>query len=184
MISFNVEFKGQGLVLRQLDAIKSGIERMKVLRALARSAVDLIKTRTLEGKDENDGRLIPSKRAQRESGQTLSDKGHMLGAMKVLSVTKDRAVIGFGAALEARKAWWAQKGTKRHWISPQTAKALGWKPGGGRGRGGEWWFSRGHMHPGTPPRPFFGISPSDERELVKECSALVAEALDREKAMQ
>jgi phage gpG-like protein len=179
MIDINVKWEGKGAVLRQLDAIKSGIERTKVLAKIAASAVDLIKTRTLAGKDENDGRLIPSRRAQRDGGQTLSDKGHMLGAMKVLSVTSDKAVIGFGASFEAKKAWWAQAGTKPHWIGPAAARALAWKPGGGRAKGGIWWFSRGHMHPGTPPRPFFGISPNDARELQAECNRLLAEALDR-----
>lgn len=178
MIGLNVTFKGKGLVLRQLEALKSGIERTKILRQVAASAVDLIKTRTLDGKDENDRSLKQSKRAQRDGGQTLSDRGHMLGSMRVLSASSSRAVIGFGSALEAKKAWWAQDGTKAHPLAPKGKSPLAWKPGGGRAKGGLWAYSRGHMHPGTPPRPFFGISPRDERKLQTECNRLLAEALD------
>jgi len=189
MIQFNVEFKGKGAVLRSLSLIKDGMTRQSTLRMLADEARALIKVRTLEGLDENDRALIPSKRAKRDGGQTLSDKGHMLGSMRVLSATKDRAVIGFGstteAKTEAKKAWWAQDGTKPHIISAKNGKALAFASSmstathmrGSKGKskritmGNARSGARGltiaqHVHhPGTPKRPFFGISPRDGASL-------------------
>jgi len=148
MLDFNIEFKGKGLVLRQLEKLKDGLERRKVLGAIAEEAWSLIKTRTLAGDDENDRALIPSRRVKLHGGQTLNDQGHMLGALKVLSLSSDRAVIGFGSALENKKAWWAQDGTKT-------------KKGGVK----------------SPKRPFFGVSPKDARELTTYANRLLAEAL-------
>jgi phage gpG-like protein len=56
--------------------------------------------------------------------------------MRVLSATKDRAVIGFGSMTEAKKAWWAQDGTKTR---------------------------KGKVK--SPKRPFFGLSPRDGASL-------------------
>jgi len=154
MLEFSVQFKGQGAVLSQLKKIKSGLERTKVLRLLAVEARNLIKNRTLDGLDENDRALIPSRRVKLHGGQTLSDKGHMLGvarvqgSMDMLNVNANRAVIGFGSALENKKAWWAHGGTKT-------------KKGGVK----------------SPRRPFFGISPANERDLQTECNQIMAETL-------
>lgn len=136
MIQFNVEFKGKGAIIRSLSLIKDGMTRQSTLRMLADEARALIKVRTLEGQDDNDRALIPSRRVKLHGGQTLSDKGHMLGSMRVLSATKDRAVIGFGSMTEAKKAWWAQDGTKT---------------------------KKGKVK--SPKRPFFGISTRDSSSL-------------------
>jgi len=206
MIQFNVEFRGKGAMLKELAAIKSGIERRKVLRLLADEAVELIKTRTLAGRDENDKALIPSKRAGQDNGQTLSDKGHMLGSMCVLSVGTDRAVIGFGDLGQSKKAWWAQDGTVPHVISAKNGKALAFKAsmstathmmGGKNKETGRRKLTRVTMgnarsgargmtvvqhvhHPGTPKRPFFGVSPKDSIHLKASATAylkdLIAEA--------
>jgi phage gpG-like protein len=182
MIDFNVEFKGKGAALKAIEKIRSAIERKKVLKFVADEAVDLIKARTVTQQlDENDRPLIPSKRAERENGQTLSDKGHMLGAMRLLSVSADKAVIGFGDQIQAKKAWWAQDGTEPHVISAKNGKALAFSSSMSaathmRGKGGKskritmanarpnakgMVVAQRVHHPGTPKRPFFGISPKD-----------------------
>lgn len=136
MIEFNIAFRGKGAVIKSLVTIKDAMTRRSTLKTLADEARALIKARTLEGQDENDSALIPSRRVKMHGGQTLSDKDHMLGSMRVLSATKDRAVIGFGSMTEAKKAWWAQDGTKT---------------------------KKGKVK--SPKRPFFGISPRDNSDL-------------------
>ena len=177
MIDIHIEFKGQGMVVRALEGVRDDLTRKSLIGDIARGAVVSIKARTLDGYDEKDRALVRSKRAERDGGQTLSDKGSMLASMRVLSSSPTKATIGFGAARENLKAWWAQDGTKPHPLTPRGKPPLAWKPGGGRAKGGAWAFSRGHMHPGTPKRPFFGISPKNESALQAWAERYVARAI-------
>lgn len=210
----NIKFIGQGAVIRSLTKIRDLMTRESVLRDIAEAAVDLIKVRTLEGRDENDRPLIASKRADRKGGQTLSDKGHMLGSMRVLSVSPKRATIGFGSMTEAKKAWWAQDGTDPHDIFAKPGGALAFKSsmsGATHMLGGYQTVKRNGVdvrrrkatkltmanarsnaqgfvlaqhvhHPGTPKRPFFGISRRDAGALQELADTYVARALEKASA--
>lgn len=196
----NVRFVGKGAALRALAAVKEAVTRQSVLQEIAEEAVALIKARTLDGLDERDRPLQVSKRADREGGQTLSDKGHMLGSMRVLSVSPKKATIGFGDAIQGWKAWWAQDGTKPHDIFAKPGGVLAFKASlstansivntrGGvrkarrltmanaRANGQGMTLAQHVHHPGTPKRPFFGISPRDESALQLVADEYVARAL-------
>lgn len=190
----NVRYVGKGAVVRALSSIRDAMTRQSTLQMIAEEAVALIKARTLEGLDTKDRPLIPSKRAERDDGQTLSDKGHMLGALGVQRVSPKKATLGFGNQIEAKKAWWAQDGTKPHVITAAPGHALAFAGGSYQNafriaskKMGARYFSAGSYsasaamragksvtgmtilhsvnHPGTPKRPFFGISPRDAVDL-------------------
>lgn len=144
----SVRFVGQGAVIRALGSIKDAMTRKGVMRMIAEEALALIKTRTLDGLDAKDRPLIPSRRVKLHGGQTLSDSGGMLGSMGLFGVTASRATIGFGSMIEAKKAWWAQDGTKT-------------KRGGVK----------------SPKRPFFGISPRDAVSLQPVADDYIAKAV-------
>lgn len=61
-----------------------------------------------------DGRQYKaSKRAILESGQTLIDKGHMIGNLTAFGLTTVSIDVGFTSAREGAKALWHQEGTRR-----------------------------------------------------------------------
>lgn len=201
----NIKFRGQGAVVRALNSIRDTMTRQSTLQMIAEEAVALIKARTLEGLDAKGRPLIPSKRAERDGGQTLSDQGLMLGALVVQSVSPKRATIGFGNQIESRKALWAHEGTKAHIITAKPGGVLAFAASlssassivntrGGKRKarrltmgnatsGGRGMTLAQHVHhPGTPPRPFFGISPRDTSSLQAIALDYIAKAVQAEKA--
>lgn len=173
-MNITAELVGGDAIFAGLDALDRKA-RTILIKHLAAEQVRLINERVDKTTGITDTPYPTSLRAELQNGQTLRDKGHMLGSMGVISSGDGFAVIGFRSAREALKAMWAQYGTRAHWISAKPGGVLHWKTQTGywgRGAGvkagkkGDA-FAKSVWHPGTPPRPFFGVSPRDLKELVR-----------------
>ena len=112
MVKLEVKIKGSAVTLKNLSRLPiSGSELKKFLYELSQGQVDSTKARVLEGVDVYGKAIKPSRRATKDKGQTLIDRGHMMGALRVVELTKDKARVGFGAVRENLKAFWHQFGT-------------------------------------------------------------------------
>lgn len=151
-------------LLKRLDAM-SRIDRKALAADLGATLVGRIKDRVARGEDVHGKRLEPSKRAQRDRGQTLVDTGAMLMDLGTRRVNEHGCTVGFGSVIEAKKAIWANKGTRAHLITAKTTKALMFETSAATGRGTAYAFAPHVHHPGTPKRTFFGISMGDRKAL-------------------
>lgn len=61
----------------------------------------------------NGGTYRASKRAIRDGGQTLVDRGQMIGNLGVMNWQELEIEVGFSSARERNKALWHQEGTRR-----------------------------------------------------------------------
>lgn len=177
---FTVEAGGGfDVVLDELRVLETlGVNMRSLMARLAAQQVTNIKERVNIRRGKSDGMYSASKRAMRDSGQTLQDRGHMINSLRAYGVTNNEAHVGFGSALEGKKALWAQEGTRAHRVEPKVKKALRFKVAPGRGKK-SFAFSKGHDVPGTPPRPFFGVSPRDEAKLREVVSRWLSETRKR-----
>ena len=94
----------------------------------------------------------PSKRAQ-EGGQTLQQTGRLRNSL-TFEATSDQVEVGTNVVYAA----FCQLGTKPHEIRPKNKKALFWK--------GLKHPVKLVRHPGTPPRPFLGVSEDDKAKIM------------------
>ncbi len=139
MIEFNFKFDGERVFLG-LKKLEEGMDPKPLLGILAARQILNIKEGTFKGMDLEGNFFKPSLRALGQGaqktrglksiarrvgvsagslasqGRTLIDKGHMLGAVKVVSLDSQRAVLGLGVAIENQKAVWHQYGT-RHMVA-------------------------------------------------------------------
>jgi phage gpG-like protein len=116
----------------------SGPGIRSLLQALGDKQVRNVKDGLLMGLDIKGGMLKPSKRAIRDGGHTLVDKGHMIGALKA-QADENQATVYLGSQVENVKAIAHQYGTKS---------------------------KKGKQH--LPARPWFGFRPGDPAKLVAE----------------
>lgn len=136
-------------------------------------------------------------------GTTLFVTGNMLAALRVSTPTSNAVEITVGSGIDGQKWLWAQEGTKPHKILPRIKKALAFgtsmsnanaMAGSGRVTRADGTsyrkttrltmanarsnaegmaIVRGVNHPGTPPRPLFGISPADAARLKTKADSFV-----------
>lgn len=112
LVKFDITFQGTNIAVKNLNRLKlTDMEKRKLLYQMGQEQVDRVKNRVLIGKDVDGNSIKPSQRAIRDSGQTLMNKGFMLGALRVISVTAQKAVVAFGIPAENLKAFWHQYGT-------------------------------------------------------------------------
>lgn len=194
MISIRVEVKGSQAIVNGLQKLSASL-RKGGLKEIAEAVLVSMERRIAAGEDERDR---PMKALKRQDSTLLNDTGKMLAAMRLRSVNSTRAVIGFGGGFENQKAWWQHHGTKGPYpIRAKNGKALAFKTSmsfanamgtGKRGKSRGLTMSnarsnaqgmaivRGVMHPGLPPRPFFGISPTDEKNAQLAADSFLASA--------
>lgn len=94
----------------------------------------------------------PSKRAL-EGGQTLRQSGRLRNSL-TFQAGADQVEVGTNVVYAA----FCQLGTKPHEIRPKNKKALFWK--------GLQHPVKLVRHPGTPPRPFLGVSEEDKEQIL------------------
>jgi phage gpG-like protein len=161
-MSFRVTIQGGKELILAFDKLNWG-ERRDLLSSLAERQIRNIDKGLRAGTVLSGARMEPSLRAMRDGGQTLIDKGHMAGAMKVLSLSSKAVVIGFGSDIENKKARTHQEGRT---IKPKKGKYLTF-PGP---KGGLW--GKGGLVRVTsvtiPARPWFGFRPGDMVSLQSE----------------
>ena len=110
----------------------------------------------------------PSKRAKRDSGETLTDTGRLRASI-TRRVRPDRVEVGSGVVYAAIHQFGGR--TPPRTIRPRRKKALFW-PGARHP-------VRSVRHPGSqvPARPFLGLSPGDSRAIPR----IVARRLARDR---
>lgn len=112
MLSLGATFHAEA-VFDDLDKLAGTPEEPELWRRLAMLQRQNERKR-VERREGVDGETYPtSKRAERDGGYTLIDKGHMVNAMAVRGVTSFGSRLGFGSVFQAMKAGWHHFGTKR-----------------------------------------------------------------------
>lgn len=154
-----VTMTGHEQIWRKLMTLPTSARR-ELAKELGAQQVQNIKDRVAERRSIHGTTYRASLRAERENGQTLIDTGAMMKAMGVRNYTADEVLIGFGSALEAMKAIWAQYGTRAFTLAK--GKAFPIMKNGGSKKIIAWARSKS----ATPPRPFFGASRNDIEKLI------------------
>lgn len=88
-------------------------DRRSLLRDLGALQVKQITVRVKDRVGEDGRRYKASRRALRDNGQTLIDRGHMLGNLGARNLTRESIDVDFSSAREGAKALFHQEGTKR-----------------------------------------------------------------------
>lgn len=169
----------------EMDATNYGRVHDRVLRKLV-DPYDIVRIQALKGlessqeafdrqRDPETGRPWPKLRPN-----TIAAKGHSRilfrtgrlersfrrgGPGNVFQIRRRSAVVGS----RLRTAAIAQHGTRAHPIRPRRKKFLRFVTTGGIV------FSKGVLHPGTPPRPVIGMT----KAKAKELATTVARYLDK-----
>ena len=165
------------LTIRDLTAVATDFPReaRRLLSDLGAQQRGAIEKRVMSGGVGADGRSYPkSKKTATYGGTTLVGQGrsagHMIADMTTMNNTGTSIEVGWTSAAEKRKALFANEGTREHRISAKAGGVLAWKSPTGRTAGGrlksDTRFAAYVNHPGTPPRPFFGVSMDEEQALV------------------
>lgn len=115
MVKLDIKFQGTNIAVKNLNRMGlTDMEKRKLLYQMGQEQADRIKARVAMGIDVDGNRIKPSQRAIKDRGQTLMGKtGLMLGALRVVQVTAQKAVVAFGIPAENLKAFWHQYGTSR-----------------------------------------------------------------------
>jgi phage gpG-like protein len=132
-----LEFSVNDSRVRDLFKRLAAPDKRRVLADVGNSQVANIKAGLMEGKAVPTGRIIPSLRVEAHGGQTLIDRGHMIGSVRVLATGDDSVTVGLAGETEKKKAVWHQYGTRTR-----------------RGR------------PWLPARPWFGFRQGDTNKLL------------------
>lgn len=163
MASITITPVGLGASISGLESLRRA-SRTPMMQMLGAEQVANIRDRVEQRKSHTDATYSASKRAQRDGGTTLEDTGAMLAAMRASNWTESSVTVGFGSALEMKKAIWNQEGTRGFTVA--RGKAFPITESGGSKKVIAW----SRKKSATPPRPFFGVSPNDAAKLMTKAN--------------